>query len=201
MRDVRIKRTKHIVGEFLNTLTKRFVESTPPMNSVRSVMKLSMFFCVVILQLISQFSVVDALDEKKPNVIYIMADDLGYGELGCYGQKKIKTPHLDTLAKRGMRFTQHYAGTSVCAPTRCSLMTGLHTGHTYIRANSPGYPNAQTPIPADTETIGTMLQRSGYKTACIGKWGLGNFDNRGAANRQGFDLFFGYDQSNGSRHW
>jgi len=127
-----------------------------------------------------------------PNIVYIMADDLGYGDLGCYGQQKIKTPELDQLASGGLRFTQHYAGTAVCAPTRCSLMTGLHTGHTYIRANSPGYPGGQTPIPADTETLGTMMQRAGYKTACIGKWGLGAPHNSGYAINQGFDLFFGY---------
>ena len=121
-----------------------------------------------------------------------MADDLGYGDLGCYGQTKIMTPCLDQMAAEGIRFTQHYAGTSVCAPTRCSLMTGLHTGHCFVRANSPGYPRGQTPIPADTETIAKVLKRAGYATACIGKWGLGNFHNQGAANRQGFDLFFGY---------
>ena len=131
-------------------------------------------------------------EARLPNIVYIMADDLGYGELGCYGQQKIKTPEIDKLAAEGMKFTQHYAGTSVCAPTRCSLMTGLHTGHCYIRANSPGYPNAQTPIPADTETVAKMLKRQGYKTACIGKWGLGNFDTTGAATRQGFDYFYGY---------
>ncbi len=128
----------------------------------------------------------------KPNIIYILADDLGYGDLGCYGQEKINTPEIDNLAAKGMRFTQHYAGTSVCAPTRCSLMTGLHTGHTFIRANSPGYPGGQTPIPADTETIGKLFKRAGYSTACIGKWGLGQHYNSGAANKQGFDLFFGY---------
>ena len=138
----------------------------------------------------SQLASVHAAD--KPSIIYIMADDLGYGDLGCYGQKEIKTPQLDKLAKEGMRFTQHYAGTAVCAPTRCSLMTGLHTGHTYIRANSPGYPNGQMPIPDDTETIGKMMQRAGYATACIGKWGIGHQHNSGAAFKQGFDLFFGY---------
>ena len=141
---------------------------------------------------LAPFSVSTVAETTKPNVIYIMADDLGYGELGCFGQTRIKTPEIDKLAQRGMRFTQHYAGTSVCAPTRCSLMTGLHTGHTYIRANSPGYPNAQTPIPEGTETVGKLMQRAGYRTACIGKWGLGNFDNVGAANKQGFDHFFGY---------
>jgi arylsulfatase A-like enzyme len=133
-----------------------------------------------------------AATDKRPNIIYIMADDLGYGDLGCYGQKKILTPEIDALCARGLRFTQHYAGTSVCAPTRCSLMTGLHTGHSYVRANSPGYPGGQTPIPKGTETIGTMLQRAGYRTACIGKWGLGSAHDSGAANSQGFDDFFGY---------
>jgi arylsulfatase A-like enzyme len=128
----------------------------------------------------------------KPNIIYIMADDLGYGDLGCYGQTKIMTPELDKLAAGGLKFTAHYAGTAVCAPTRCSLMTGLHTGHSYIRANSPGYPDGQTPIPAGTETLGTMMQRAGYKTACIGKWGLGGAHNSGYAVKQGFDLFYGY---------
>lgn len=130
--------------------------------------------------------------DERPNIIYIMADDLGYGDLGCYGQKDIQTPEIDALAAGGLRFTQHYAGASVCAPTRCSLMTGLHTGHCYVRANSPGYPGGQTPIPKGTETIGTMLQRAGYRTACIGKWGLGSAHDSGAANRQGFDEFFGY---------
>ena len=129
---------------------------------------------------------------EKPNIIFIMADDLGYGDLGCYGQTKIKTPELDKLAKQGMRFTDFYAGTAVCAPTRCSLMTGNHTGHTYIRANSPGYPNSQVPIPAGTETIATMLKRQGYATACIGKWGLGTNENSGDPQKHGFDLFFGY---------
>ena len=129
---------------------------------------------------------------ERPNIIYIMADDLGYGDLGCYGQEKIKTPEIDKLSARGMRFTAHYAGTAVCAPTRCSLMTGLHTGHTYIRANSPRFPNGQTPIPTDTENIAKLMKRAGYATACIGKWGLGNIGNSGDANAQGFDLFYGY---------
>ena len=133
-----------------------------------------------------------AMAAEKPNIIFIMADDLGYGDLGSYGQTKIKTPELDKLAQQGMRFTDFYAGTAVCAPTRCSLMTGKHTGHTYIRANSPGYPGGQTPIPADTETVATMLKRQGYQTACIGKWGLGTQENSGDPLKQGFDLFYGY---------
>ncbi|MDF7824792.1 sulfatase-like hydrolase/transferase [Pontiellaceae bacterium B12227] len=134
---------------------------------------------------------------RSPNVIYILCDDLGYGEVGYNGQEMIQTPELDALAKKGMRFTSHYCGSSVCAPSRGSLMTGKHPGHAYIRANSPGYPNGQTPIPADSETVGKLMQRAGYTTACIGKWGLGGERPDGTLNdgfptQQGFDYFFGY---------
>jgi len=131
-------------------------------------------------------------EEKKPNVVYILCDDLGYGEVGYNGQKMIQTPELDALAAKGMRFTDHYCGNAVCAPSRASLVTGKHPGHAYIRANSPGYPDGQTPIPAESETIGKLMKRAGYTTACIGKWGLGNFHNSGNPNKQGFDLFYGY---------
>ncbi len=137
-------------------------------------------------------SVCSAQSAEKPNVIYILADDLGYGEVGYNGQKKIQTPELDALAKAGMRFTNHYCGNSVCAPSRCSLVTGKHAGHAYVRANSPGYPDGQTPLPEGTETFGTVMQRAGYKTAIIGKWGLGSPYNSGSPNKQGFDYFFGY---------
>ena len=130
--------------------------------------------------------------QKSPNVIYILADDLGYADVGYNGQKLIETPELDFLAKNGMQFTNHYCGNAVCAPSRASLLMGKHPGHSYIRANSPGYPNGQTPIPAGSETLGTLMQRAGYKTACIGKWGLGGFHNSGNPNEQGFDYFFGY---------
>lgn len=134
---------------------------------------------------------------EKPNVIYILCDDLGYGEVGYNGQEMIKTPELDALCARGMRFTDHYCGSSACAPSRCALLTGKHPGHGYVRANSPGYPNGQTPIPADSETLGKLMQRAGYKTACIGKWGLGGEKPDGTLNygfptKQGFDFFFGY---------
>ena len=134
---------------------------------------------------------------RPPNVVYILCDDLGYGEVGYNGQEMIQTPELDALAKKGMRFTAHYCGNSVCAPSRCSLMTGKHPGHAYIRANSPGYPNGQTPIPPDSETLGKLMQRAGYTTACIGKWGLGGEKPDGTLNygfptKQGFDYFFGY---------
>lgn len=141
-------------------------------------------------------------EAAKPNVIYILADDLGYGEVGYNGQTMIQTPELDRLAAQGMRFTAHYCGSSVCAPSRCILMTGKHAGHAYIRANSPGYPNGQTPIPADSETLGKLMQRAGYTTACIGKWGLGSAWNSGDPNAQGFDHFFGYyDQRNAHNYY
>ena len=128
----------------------------------------------------------------KPNIIFILADDLGYGDLGCYSQKQIQTPSIDRLAAQGMRFTNHYAGTTVCAPSRCSLMTGLHTGHTYVRGNREVQPMGQLPLPADTVTLPKLLRKAGYTTALIGKWGLGGPDSTGVPNRQGFDYFFGY---------
>jgi arylsulfatase A-like enzyme len=127
---------------------------------------------------------------RKPNIVFILADDLGYGELGCYGQKKIRTPHLDRLAAEGMRFTQCYAGSNVCAPSRSTLMTGLHTGHTPIRANGGGLSLAATDV-----TLPKVLQQAGYATGGFGKWGLGGENSvaqPGHPNRQGFDEFFGY---------
>ncbi|TDB67906.1 arylsulfatase [Arundinibacter roseus] len=134
----------------------------------------------------------------RPNVVYIFADDLGYAELGAYGQKKIRTPHLDLLAKEGIKFTNYYTGTPVCAPSRCQLMTGLHAGHSYIRGNFElgGFPDStergQMPLPENTLTLGKIFQEAGYKTACIGKWGLGMGYSSGSPNKQGFDYFYGY---------
>lgn len=129
---------------------------------------------------------------SKPNIVFILADDLGYGELGCYGQTQIQTPNLDQMAAEGMRFTDHYAGSTVCAPSRCCLMTGLHTGHAYVRGNKEMQPMGQFPLPAKTETLPGMLKRAGYTTGLIGKWGLGGPDTSGTPNNQGFDYFFGY---------
>ena len=129
---------------------------------------------------------------RKPNIIFVLADDLGYGDLGCYGQKRIKTPNIDRMAAEGMRFTDHYAGSTVCAPSRCCLMTGLHTGHAYIRGNREVKPMGQWPLPAGTATLPRMLQDAGYTTALIGKWGLGGPGSTGTPNQQGFDYFFGY---------
>lgn len=134
----------------------------------------------------------DGVTTNKPNIIFILADDLGYGDLGCYGQKLIETPSIDRMAAEGMRFTDHYAGSTVCAPSRCCLMTGLHTGHAYVRGNREIQPMGQLPLPAETETLPRMLQRAGYKTALIGKWGLGGPGSTGTPNNQGFDHFFGY---------
>src|SRR5678816_776367 len=109
----------------------------------------------------------------KPNIIFIFADDLGYGDVGCYGQQKIETPNIDKLAQKGMRFTQFYSGSTVCAPSRSSFLTGLHTGHTAIRGNVSYPPEGQTPIPDSVVTFANLLQQNGYATAAFGKWGLG----------------------------
>ncbi len=123
---------------------------------------------------------------SKPNIIYILADDLGYGDLGCYGQQRIQTPNLNRMAAEGIRFTKHYAGSTVCAPSRCALMTGLHTGHARIRGNK------RVPLRPQDQTLAAYLKQAGYTTGLIGKWGLGESDSTGIPNRQGFDYFFGY---------
>src|SRR5262245_11187620 len=129
----------------------------------------------------------------KPNIVFILADDLGYGDLGSYGQTKIKTPHLDQLAAEGMRFTQFYAGSPVCAPSRCVLMTGKHGGHAFIRDNREWKPEGQYPIPAGEVTIAELLKEQGYTTDSFGKWGLGYPGSEGDPNKQGFDVFYGYN--------
>ena len=131
--------------------------------------------------------------ERPPNIVFIMADDLGYCELGCYGQKRIRTPTIDRLAAEGMRFTQHYAGNAVCAPSRCVLMTGKHPGHASIRNNREIKPEGQQPIPAGEVTIAELLGDLGYVCGAFGKWGLGGPGSSGDPLRQGFDRFFGYN--------
>ncbi len=123
---------------------------------------------------------------RKPNIIFILADDLGYGDLGCYGQKEIATPQIDRLAAEGTRFTQVYAGSTVCAPSRCALMTGLHTGHARIRGND------RVPLEPSDTTVAKVLKSASYRTAIFGKWGLGNANSPGVPNLQGFDEWFGY---------
>jgi arylsulfatase A len=130
---------------------------------------------------------------QPPNVIFILADDLGYGDVGCFGQKLIRTPNIDRLAAEGMRFTQAYAGTTVCAPSRCALMTGLHTGHCPIRGNKEIKPEGQQPMPAGTFTVAHLMKRAGYTTGLIGKWGLGHPGSVSTPDKMGFDYFFGYN--------
>ncbi|RPD41859.1 arylsulfatase [Chitinophaga barathri] len=136
--------------------------------------------------------------QRRPNIIFIYADDLGVGELGAYGQQKIKTPHLDKLAREGVKFNQFYTSTPVCAPARCMLMTGRHGGHSYIRGNyelggfSDSLEAGQMPLPEGTMTVARMLKQAGYKTGAIGKWGLGMYYSTGSPNKQGFDYFYGY---------
>lgn len=137
-------------------------------------------------------------EAQMPNVIYIYADDLGYGELGSYGQEKIKTPNLDKIAREGMRFTQHYSSAPVCAPARCMLLTGKHGGRSYIRGNyelgdfADDKEGGQMPLPEGTFTLGHLFQNAGYVTAAIGKWGLGMSNTTGDPLKQGFDYFYGY---------
>ncbi len=128
-----------------------------------------------------------------PNIVLIVTDDLGYGELGCYGQKLIRTPNLDALAAQGVRFTNAYSGSAVCAPSRCVLLTGRHTGHSEIRDNKEVQPEGQEPISESAVTIAQTLKARGYATAAIGKWGLGPPGSSGEPARHGFDLFFGYN--------
>lgn len=128
-----------------------------------------------------------------PNLIFIFSDDLAQGDLGVYGQKIIQTPRLDRMAAEGTRFTQTYCGTSVCAPSRASLMTGLHSGHCPVRGNWEVKPEGQKPLPSETVTVAEILKSAGYATGCTGKWGMGFFDTSGSPFKQGFGRFFGYN--------
>uniref|UniRef100_UPI003217EA0E arylsulfatase n=1 Tax=uncultured Draconibacterium sp. TaxID=1573823 RepID=UPI003217EA0E len=129
----------------------------------------------------------------QPNIVYILADDLGYGDLSCYGQTKFQTPNIDNLAKSGIKFTQHYSGCTVCAPSRSSLMTGQTTGHTPIRGNKEWNPEGQWPMEAKAVTLAEALKEAGYATGAFGKWGLGYPGSEGDPNNQGFDEFYGYN--------
>lgn len=148
---------------------------------------ISLFTCCIIIFASCRTTKQSSTAKRKlPNIIFILADDLGYGDIGPYGQTMISTPNIDLLAKQGMLFTQCYAGSTVCAPSRSSLMTGLHTGHTRVRGN------AQVPLQPSDITIAELLKKSGYKTGMIGKWGLGEDSTTGAPWRKGFDYFYGY---------
>ena len=174
----------------------------------RSLDKITVIFSIIVL-IYSCGTTENKKPELTPNIIYILADDLGYGELGCYGQEIIETPNLDQLASQGMRFTQHYTGAPVCAPARCILLTGKHSGHAFVRGNDEWRERGpvwdfeamfnnpklegQRPLPAEEITIAELLKSSGYATGCVGKWGLGAPETEGLPNRQGFDFFFGYN--------
>lgn len=132
---------------------------------------------------------------SKPNVIYILADDLGYGDLGCYGGKIIQTPRIDAMAAEGLRFTQHYSGSCECAPTRSVLMTGQHTGRTRVRKNGQG------PLLPGDVTVAEVLKTAGYTTGCIGKWGIGEAGTTGIPTKQGFDFYFGYLNQSNAHHY
>jgi arylsulfatase A len=151
---------------------------------------------------LANFSACAPGGSRPPNIVFILADDLGYAELGSYGQEKIRTPNIDRLADEGMRFTQHYSGSPVCAPSRCVLLTGMHTGHSYIRDNDEMADRGdvwydlslegQRPLAEGLPTIGNALQSVGYATGAVGKWGLGGPGSTGEPNRQGFDFWYGY---------
>lgn len=153
-------------------------------------------FLTILVSLIAVFSCThsEVLADKnsKPNIIYILADDMGVYDLGCYGQEMIQTPHLDKMAQEGIRFTEHYAGSTVCAPSRGALMSGKHTGHGYIKGNFAMESEGNLPLPAETATIAEILKAAGYKTGVIGKWGLGGPNDHGHPNAQGFDYSFCY---------
>jgi arylsulfatase A-like enzyme len=143
------------------------------------------FFLLCLVEILAVCSGISYAAEK-PNIVFIMADDLGYGDLSCYGQTRWATPNIDRLAKEGLRFTDYYAGSTVCAPSRCCLMTGLHSGHARIRGN------AREPLKPEDVTVAEVLKSAGYTSGLMGKWGLGNEGSTGVPTRQGFDAFFGY---------
>jgi arylsulfatase A-like enzyme len=140
-------------------------------------------------------------DASKPNIIYILADDLGWGDLSCLGQEKFKTPHIDALKAKGMFFSNHYSGSTVCAPSRSALLTGQHTGHTFVRGNKEVQPEGQHPIPADIKLLPEMLKEAGYVSGIFGKWGLGYPGSEGEPLKQGFDVFYGYNCQRLGHHY
>ncbi len=156
--------------------------------------------CLAFLALTTFFSC-QAPQTTPPNVIFILADDLGYADLSCYGQTKFSTPNIDRLAAQGMRFTQHYSGATVCAPSRSALLTGMHTGHTPIRGNKEVQPEGQYPLSDSVFTMSEMFQQAGYVTGAFGKWGLGYPGSEGEPGNQGFDQFYGYNCQRIAHHY
>lgn len=155
--------------------------------------KIILFSVVSLMFTACQNQQKNKVEPQKPNIVYILADDLGYGDLSCYRQQRFSTPNIDKLAETGIKFTQHYSGSTVCAPSRSSLMTGQHTGHTFIRGNKEWQPEGQYPLEAEAYTLAEALKEAGYATGAFGKWGLGYPGSEGDPNNQGFDEFFGYN--------
>lgn len=161
-------------------------------------MQRELFFLFTTAALVAsaQAHAAEAQPSRRPNIIYLMADDMGWGDAGCYGQKQIQTPNIDRLAQEGTRFTDVYAGASVCAPSRCVLMTGLHLGHARVRGNSGMVggvgPQGRVPLEPEDVTAAMLLKQAGYVTGMTGKWGLGEPDTTGIPNKKGFDEWFGY---------
>jgi len=149
--------------------------------------------CFVCSALLFVVRAAEAVASERPNVVLIMADDLGMGDLGCYGQELLKTPNIDRLAEQGTRFTSAYSGASVCAPSRCSLMNGRHMGHASVRGNWEIYPEGQAPLPEGEVTMAMTVKQAGYATGICGKWGLGGPGTGSEPNKRGFDFFFGYN--------
>jgi arylsulfatase A-like enzyme len=177
--------------KLLRLAPPRFITAAAAQSN--QAMKLPLIFSTLLVVLCVAGHAVGATPPVKPNIIFLLSDDLAQGDLGCYGQKLIQTPRLDGMAREGTRFTQAYCGTSVCAPSRASLMTGLHTGHSPIRGNWEIAQGGQLPLPAETVTVAQILKSAGYATACVGKWGMGMFDTTGDPMKKGFDHFFGYN--------
>lgn len=150
-------------------------------------------FIVASLGLLTSVGLYAGEKQHPMNIIFILCDDMGYGDLGCYGQQYIKTPNIDRMAKEGMQFMQHYAGCPVSAPSRCSLQTGLHTGHSQIRGNKEIDPEGQEPMAEGTYTIAKLMKNAGYTTGLFGKWGLGNPGSVSTPNKMGYDEFYGYN--------
>ena len=170
-----------------------------PRHLLLRVIKLALSAVAVLVAQVAYMQPVNADQASRPNIILIMADDLGWKELGCYGQQKIRTPHIDELAAKGMRFLDYYSGAPVCAPSRCVLMTGKHMGHAQVKGNFEVQVNdrvnfrGQWPLATGTTTMASVLKSAGYATGAFGKWGLGGVGSTGDPLKQGFDRFFGYN--------
>lgn len=168
---------------------------------MKSIVVLRFLILILVFLVIQNVEGIADENDNKPNVIYILADDLGYGDLSCYGQRKFETPNIDEIAKEGMRFTNHYAGSTVCAPSRSALLTGQHTGNTPVRGNKAHHPEGQWPLPDGTYSLAHLFKQAGYATGAFGKWGLGYPNSSGDPVAMGFDEFFGYNCQRNAHHY